>query len=104
MPPAASRQGAVGHRGEPASAGYWNPNGGVLVVPRTNSGGVEVPATKFVDISPGGLPRNCSCMLAKESASVYMPNPPCKTQAPDPVISQATPTRGLYPCGEKSSA
>ena len=41
MPPALSRHGTVGHSGEPPSCGNTNPNGGVLLVPWTKTGGVE---------------------------------------------------------------
>src|SRR5208337_433891 len=97
IPPAASRQGAVGHKVVPASPGYWYPNGGVLLVPWTNTGrlpGAFVAKNTGL-ISPGGLPRYSSWMLAGVSQLEYIPNPPRTTQSPFPLTSHAAPRRGL---------
>ena len=67
MPPFSSRHGAVGHNGDPASGGNAKPNGGVSLVPWTNTGGVDVPSKNVGRIRPGGLPRNSSCTFADVS-------------------------------------
>src|SRR6266540_303613 len=64
MPPLSSRQGATGHRAEPAGGGKANPNGGVSLEPWTKTGGVEDPSKKVGRMSPGGLPRNSSWTFA----------------------------------------
>src|SRR5260370_853117 len=82
----------IGYR---AKAGNVYPNGGLLLVPWTKTGGVDVPAVNLGVISPGGLPRNSSWMLAGVSQLENSPNPPRKTQSPFPLISHAAPIRGL---------
>src|SRR5690242_10878662 len=96
IPPAAFRQGAAGHNGVPASAGNVNPNGGLLLVPWTKTGRLAgaFVATNVERISPGGLPRNSSWMLAGVSQLEYIPNPPRSSQSPFPLISHAAPIRG----------
>src|SRR4029077_13978987 len=78
--------------------GNVNPNGGLLLVPRTKMGPCAVavpPAKKVGKTKPGGLPRNSSCTFAEVSQLLYIPKPPRTAQSPLPVGSQATPTRGL---------
>src|SRR5215471_6502083 len=104
MPPLASRHGAAGQSADPARLGKVNPKGGVLPVPCVKTGGVDDPAKKVGRISPGGLPRNCSCTLADVSQLAYTPNPLRTIQSPLPPTSQATPARGLYALGELLSA
>ena len=41
IPPAAFKHGTVGHRADPPNCGKVKPNGGVLLVPCTKTGGVE---------------------------------------------------------------
>src|SRR6266436_9059403 len=97
IPPAASRQGAAGHKAVPASWGNWNPNGGLLLVPWTKTGRLAgaFPEKNVGRIRPGGLPRNSSWMLAGVSQLEYIPNPPRNSQSPFPVISHAAPIRGV---------
>src|SRR5579862_3019614 len=78
--------------------GNVNPNGGLLLVPRTKIGACAdtvPPATNVGATSPGGLPRNSSCTFACVNQLLYIPKPPRTTQSPFPVGSQATPMRGL---------
>src|SRR5215510_6681946 len=104
MPPFSSRQGAVGHSEVPASPGNAKPNGGVLPVPCVKIGGLAELAKKVGRMSPGGLPRNCSWMLAGVSQFEYSPKPPRSSQSPLPLMSQAAPIRGWKTFGELLSA
>src|SRR5205814_5684122 len=107
IPPFASKHGATGHKVVPARAGNWNPKGGLLLVPWTKTG--RVAGSVFAEanvgkISPGGLPRNSSWILAGVSQFEYIPNPPRSTQSPFPLMSHAAATRGAYAFGEPGSA
>src|SRR5215469_3797962 len=106
MPPAASKQGAVGQSGVPASCGNVNPNGGVLLVPWRKTGWLPgaLDAEKVGKIKPGGLPRYCSWTFAGVSQFENVPKPPRITQSPLPVTSQAAPRRGVAARGVRSNA
>src|SRR4029077_2370212 len=104
IPPLESRHGAAGHSDVPASAGKVNPNGGSLLVPCVKMGGLDELAKKVGRMSPGGLPRNCSWMLAGVSQLEYIPRPPRTSQSALPLTSHATPTRGFHTLGDPFSA
>src|SRR5207253_9270042 len=102
IPPAVSRQGAVGQRAVPANAGNVNPNGGLLLVPGTKTGRFPgaFAAKNVGRIKPGGIPRNSSWMFAGVSQLEYIPNPPRKSQSPVPLMPHAAASRGVYAVGE----